>query len=1291
MVTIVKTRTNPKTGKKEKYEVEVPIDSQEAIDAGVGKKLKKGRKLRRGKKGSTEAAATTTKKHIIRKGGRLVRRTIKIIRRKVNPKTKKEELVEEPKVIRVRLRKSDPPSVQQSLIEAAGIRACERSQLLVEKKKGRRGKKKGKKIVRKFVTIVRRVVNPDTGKEEVVEEKKLVECEVLPEASADIENQLVDKMTVEATEKNMNEEEKNRQKKDKKRGKRRIIHKIIEVIKKRTNPETNEEEVKEEKQIIAVSVPEENPPNLDNEIIQDIAKESAIKSQIEENNATGYSSKDVASEFITNSIKQINPETGKEEIIEELKLVSVNVNKGSSPEERSKAITDIANEAMQKEDLSTVVKKKKGKRIVRKIIKIVKKKVNPKTGKEEICEENKVVGVEVDDKSPPEVVENQIEKALLDIQNKENEENQEILAQFDAKNEGIDIQTTRARRKKKVIVQKFVKVIRKVVNPKTGKEEVVQEKKLINVEVPNDIPPSAQNQELQKVAKDLVSTMSSDSNNEIFPNFVTVVKKSRDPVTGKDIFVEDLQLIAAEVPKNSSPDAKEKAVETLAQESMKNEIDISQIPNAKIASQFVTVVQKEVNPETGLEEVFENKQLVSLVIPQNTPPEIEQQVIDNVSSEVIKQKSDEISKSDIDSNGDKTVVEVDQQTGEIRKVKRKAKPRRVVHKIIKTVKKVTNPITGKEELKEEKQLVAVQVPIDASPSEESQQLEEVAAEMIEKKQEEKELHEAKQTGEEIVSDVDRKTGRKILRKKNPKKRIVHKFITVVKKKVNPMTGKEELFEEKQLVAADVPIDVPQEVANAQVEKLAEEAIDEENKRKEYLEDKHAMQNGETDEQRMARKRRRKRVVHKYVTVVKKRVNPVTEKEELIEEKQLVSAEVPRETPPEAADAVIELMAAAQVQKSSAEEEKRFPRKKGRRVVHKFMTVVKKKVNPSTGKEEVVEEKQLVAAEVPQESNPSNDEAAIEAVVSEQVSKEQQKNEEANEKISSLTGKKPAKKRIVQKVIVVPRKKFNPQTGKEDIVNEKQLVAVEVPVQSSDNESKHVLDEIENLQKSGKRPIRKMIPVERYTVDSDTGLDKKYIDTVEIEFSEDDPDGERKATEAVYQHIRDDYLQKRQIYNQNKQAENDKVRAQMLSMQKAALEEKKRLEEEQQRIKLLESQKSNDESQFEEEEEEEIIDEEEEIIIEYSESESAPKEPKKPKVIIEYYEEDEEEEVEVHNITVEVDENGNVLNANDKVDGKSQSPMSMYKAGTNINDIIKQMGDNVIQKEVTIDENGNPIQ
>ncbi|EAY09683.1 hypothetical protein TVAG_094200 [Trichomonas vaginalis G3] len=98
------------------------------------------------------------------------------------------------------------------------------------------------------------------------------------------------------------------------------------------------------------------------------------------------------------------------------------------------------------------------------------------------------------------------------------------------------------------------------------------------------------------------------------------------------------------------------------------------------------------------------------------------------------------------------------------------------------------------------------------------------------------------------------------------------------------------------------------------------------------------------------------IVHKYVTVVKKRMNPV--------------------------------------KKISTEEEKRFPRMKGRHVVHKFITVVKKKFNPSTGKEDVVEEKQLVAAKVPHESNASNDEAAI----------EQQKNEEASEKISSFTGK-----------------------------------------------------------------------------------------------------------------------------------------------------------------------------------------------------------------------------------------------------------------------------------------------
>ena len=1342
-ITVIKTRINPKTGKKEQYEEKVPVTNDAAAEGG-GKKRRRRRPTKAGEGGE----GTGKKKRVVkrRRGKKIITRIIKIVRKRKDPKTGKEEIVEEPIQVKATVNPTDSLAAQQAALDKAAIETVQKAQDEADKKSKKKGPRR--KVVRKVITIIRKVVNPETGKEDLVEEKRLVEAEVPDNVTPEQTQETIDNMVLEATTKAAEAEEAAAQKKNKKRPKKRIVHKFIKIVRKVVNPETGKEELVEEKKLVAAPVDEDLPPENALEAIQDVAKAAVIQAAEEEkaqSPASATSADTKVQPTFVNVVQRVkDPATGEEHLVEEMKLVAAQVHKDASPDTVAQEIEQIAQEAQEKADeeqdkaensSADPKKRKKRPRRVHRIIKIVRKRYNPETGKEEVIEEKKMVSAEIDDATTPEQIADIVEKLAMDANTQAQEEHEEAMAQLEAKKEGEDIVVVRKRRRKKrpVVVQKVIKIIKKRRNPKTGKEELVTEKQVVAAELPPESPPEAANAAIQQLAKEAIIKAAEESapgqsDKKVIPDFVTVVKKQKDPETGKEKLVEEMQLVAAEVPKDTPPEEANHAIEELAAQAINTEAanngDVA--PGNKLAHNFVTVMQKEVNPLTGEEEIVEKKQLVTTEVPQNAPPEVAQEAIEKVAAELLEKQQDEIN-AQIDPEKEVEVTEVDKATGKVVKKKVKPKKKRVVHKFVTIVKKRVNPVTGKEEIHEEKRLVAAALPEDAPPQAAQDAIEKVAADAVEKQQQDQEDQEALAKGE---AEIDKTTG-KIIRKKKtkPKKRVVHKFVTIVKKKPNPKTGKEELVEEKQLVTAEVDLQAPPEVAQAAIESIAAEAIQKEAEEKEKEEDKAALAAGETDEARKKRKAKKKRIVHNFVTVVKKRVNPETGKEELVEEKQLVAAEVANDAPEEQANAIIEKLAAEHVEKIAEEEQKKEeealnkamenadpetkkkmkPRKK-KKVVHNFVTIVKKKVNPETGKEELVEEKQLVAAEVPEDIAPEEAQKEIENMAAEAVTKAMEDNQAEKQKVNELAqngkAEEQPKLKVVHNFVDVTRQRVNPDTGKKETYKEKQLVAVEVPIEVPPEEANKKLEEVKKEQaqrekEKKKSPIiiSKNVPIKKRIVDPETGEEKEYVDQVPIVIPEDDKEAEKEETKKLQDKADQDYQDQKAIWLKNKADKEAKMKEEEEARRKAEEEERRKKAEEEERIKKAEEEAKKRKAAEEEddyEEEEEI--EETQVIVQYSSSSSEPPPPpKKPKQIIHeyYYEEDEEEEVEVHNITVYVDDENKVLETDTKVQGQDGKEVkgnnNKYGDGTKLDDLMKQLnvGD-AEHQEIEYDDQGQVV-
>lgn len=207
-------------------------------------------------------------------------------------------------------------------------------------------------------------------------------------------------------------------------------------------------------------------------------------------------------------------------------------------------------------------------------------------------------------------------------------------------------------------------------------------------------------------------------------------------------------------------------------------------------------------------------------------------------------------------------------------------------------------------------------------------------------------------------------------------KVVQNVITIVKRRINPETGKVETYEEQV-----TPEELEKQMKEAQERRAAQQA------------EAEAEENEENGDPEVVRVRKhRKKQVQQYVTVIKKRINADTGKEEEYEEKVAIdpsedlneitikdTGDEPKKSgakasgakSPRKSGATKKVIKKTIIKKKNAApaepEEEPEPeiirvRKKHegkKKVVQQYVTVIKKRVNPDTGKEEEYEEKVAV--------------------------------------------------------------------------------------------------------------------------------------------------------------------------------------------------------------------------------------------------------------------------------------------------------------------------------------------
>ena len=763
-VTVIRTRVNPETGEKEQYreKVAMPVNNNNENNNNVYRPKK----------------ASGGKKKIIK----IKTKVYKIISKKENPETKTEIYTEEPLKITTRL---TPEKNNDAYFEREAIKRA-------QKQSDKQEKPKDTKTINRFVSVIRKVRNPISGDEEFKNERKIVRANVPINATEDQIRSVIDDIVYGAAKKESEEEEKKINPTNNKAKRRKIVQKFIKVIKK-VKDENGNEQLQEDKQLLSLPIPYDASPEQINNILKQCAKDAACQFQEDQIAKQGGNTKNLqtklAPEFVNNIQNFTNPETGKEEMTEEMCMFAPEVAKTASTEDESKAVDNLVNEsiknkeekeAKEADESSNKTNKRPRKKRYHQVITVVRKVLNPETGKEELVEEKKVISAEadaskqMDEDDVNKLIENTAVKAQDKIEEEENSNNTE--------------QNKDKKKRKKKKVRQFITVIKKEKDPETGKEIPITEKKLITAEVPEEATDEQNNKTIEDAAIEIVRKRKRHTKEKKpLMQFVTVVKLKKDPETGKDVLIEQKQLVSTDVPEEISKDGENAAIEQLATEAVEqeNEKRRKRKGKKKVVHNFVTVLRKVTNPDTGKEEIKESKQLIAAEVPEETTKEGEDAALEEAATKAIEKEE----------NNDKE-----------RQKKKKGKTK-VVRTLITCIRKLTNPETGKEETKEEKQLISAEVPIDAKPEDENKAIEEIASKQLEDQEE------------------------KGKSKKRGKKRVVHTFITIQKKKVNPTTGEAETVNEKKLVALEVPEESPEAEANKKLEEFKNEQLGKDGKDK----------------------------------------------------------------------------------------------------------------------------------------------------------------------------------------------------------------------------------------------------------------------------------------------------------------------------------------------------------------------------------------------------------------------------------------------------------------------------